>query len=80
MERRCFGLAVDSNSATSSPTIKSGTHFQVPRSRWDIYLTFLAEEIQNFESFREKFDEEEFEGPLVEGTVGEGALRCTVQL
>lgn len=32
---------------------KSGAHFQVPRSRWDIYLTFLAEDIQNLESFRE---------------------------
>lgn len=44
MERRCFGLTVER---------KGGTRFQGPRSKWDIYLTFLAEDIQNFESFRE---------------------------
>jgi hypothetical protein len=27
--------------------------FQGPRSKWDIYLSFLAEDIQNLESFRE---------------------------
>jgi hypothetical protein len=64
MERRCFGLAVGR---------KSGTHFQGRRSKWGIYLTFLAEDIQKFEPL-ERFNEEEFECTTSRGNIGRRGL------